>query len=182
MDLAEIQRYLSASRGHSVCVHVCEVPEAPGYLRTVMIHDDLAVTIEYDDCKTYVEQDCEGGGLKYVGKYDTLSKLVEDLELWLGLPVDRWTNHTAEPFSPAHLDNAEPEANQKFFEDLVRSNSVSLPSGRYEIAGIYWQQIARHGDYSLERAFEEQEEEFRQMFGDKGDEVPEDPEDEGPGS
>lgn len=170
MDFKEIERYILAGASHSVCVHAVEVDEAPGCLRTITIHraDDAIrggmvtpVTIEFEDCEAYVDQDFEGGGLKYCGVYPSLEKAVDDLEEFLGMPVSQWHNFTREPLEPRFATQSNWEANLAYFEDLVRSNAVELPKGAgYRIQGAHWRHIAKYGRFRPDKVFEEQEEEL----------------------
>jgi hypothetical protein len=158
MDHDEIQRYLDVSSAHSVTVDVQEVSEAPGNLRTITIHRDIRVAIEFQKCSEYASADWEGGGLKYVGKYSALLDAVLSLEEFLGRAVREWVNFTREPYEPAVLEEPDPAANLAYFERLVRENNMVLPrGGGFQLAGIYWRHVQRYGTYRPDKLLEEQE-------------------------
>lgn len=158
MDRDEVRRYLDVSLVHSIVIDVQEVPEAPGTLRSIMIHEDQDVTIEYQTCAEYVTGDSEGGGLKYIGHYDAMDELVEDIEEYLGKPIEQWHNFTATPFEPEILSEPNPEQNLRYFEDLVRDRRLSLPRrGEFEVAGIHWRHIELFGEYRPDKLMEEME-------------------------
>lgn len=148
MDANEVRRYLDVSLGHAIVVDVQEVVDAPGNLRTITIHRGNGVTIEFQSCADYVQGNDEGGGLKYVGEYGTLDELILDLEAYLGKAVTDWSNYTLNPYEPKMVDDAEPAATLKHFEDLVRRRLTALPAhGGFELAGIYWRHIDLFGEY-----------------------------------
>jgi hypothetical protein len=158
MDYDEVRRYCDASLAHSITIDVREVAEAAGNLRTVTIHDDHSVTIEFQRCADYVQPDPEGGGLKYVGKYESLEAAVLDLEEYLEKAVVAWSNFTSTPYEPRVLDEPDPQANVAYFESLVRARAMRLPvRGAFEIAGIYWRHVALWGEYRRDRLGEETE-------------------------
>jgi hypothetical protein len=162
MEDREIERYLYASMAHSITVDVQELPDAPGNLRTVTIHQDHHVTIEYQTCRQYAHPDWEnhldweGGLLKYIGQYDSLEDVIRDLENFLGKPWREWTNFTTMPYEPRILDDPDPTANLRYFEGLVRERNVKLPAyGRFRFADIYWRHIELFGEYRPDRLDEE---------------------------
>lgn len=158
MEKDEIRRCLDASVAHSAVVDVREVEEAPGYLRTVTIHDDLAVTIEYQKCADYRSAEIEGGGLKYVGAYEHLDEAIHDLEEFLGSPMTSWRNYLASPYAPSVLEELDPAKNVAWFEAQVRAGTVPLPrAGSFEISGIHWEHVALFGEYRPDRLGEETE-------------------------
>jgi len=161
MQRADIERYLHARLGHSVIVDVREVEDAPGNVRTVTIHRDYKVTIEYETSKSYAEGESEGGGLKYIGQYLSLDDLIVDLEEYLEAKMQQWRNFTSEPLSPASLDDPDSVKSQQYFEDLVRRRAVPLPRGvSYKLAGVYWRHISKYGEYRQDKLLEEQEDEL----------------------
>jgi hypothetical protein len=158
LNSAEIRRLLDVSLSHSVVVDVREIVEAPGNLRTVTIHQGNDVTIEFERCTDYLYGTGEGGGLKYIGHYEAVDELVRDLEVYLGKPVSAWSNYTESPYEPKVLDETDPAANLKYFEDLVRNRKMDLPSrGNFELAGIYWRHIELFGEFRQDRLGEETE-------------------------
>jgi hypothetical protein len=164
MDYDELRRYLDVSLAHSVVVDVRELSEAPGYLRTITVHQDGRVTIEFPPAREYAQGDFEGGGLKYVGQYETLDELIEVLEEYLGSPVGKWRNFTAAPYEPHTLDEPDSAANIRYFEDLVRTRSVALPSrGHFTLTGIHWRHIELYGEYRADKLGEETELLLRQQ-------------------
>jgi hypothetical protein len=158
MDTEEVRRFVDVSLAHSIVVDVSEVVEAPGNLRTITIHRENRVTIEFQKCIDYVEGGIDGGGLKYVGQYTSLEEIILDLECYLGRPATEWTNRTSNPYEPKLMSEPDPAANFKHFEDRVRRKDVELPvRAIFEIAGIYWRHIDLFGEYRLDRLGEETE-------------------------
>jgi hypothetical protein len=87
MDRAEIERYLAAALGHSIMIDVRELPEFPGLVRTVLVHEDFHVTIEFPTARGYVDFDDEPTcSPKYLSAYRNLDDLIADLEPFLGVP------------------------------------------------------------------------------------------------
>jgi len=159
MDKNEIERYLDVSLGHSIIVDVSIVDGAPGFLRTVTIHQGNSVTIEFEKARSYLECNSEGAWLKYIAQYRDLDELTKDLEEFLGKPVRMWSNFTAEPYTLAVQEEPDPAAVKKFFEDAVRQNAISLPCRvEYKIASPYWRHIAKYGEFREDKIWEEQEE------------------------
>jgi hypothetical protein len=158
MNREEVRRYLDVSLAHSIVIDVREVGEAPGYLRSITIHRDYCVTIEFQKCSEYIEGDIEGSGLKFVGEYDTLENAIGDLEEFVGQTVEKWVNYTEERYLPVIVVESEPAKNLEYFEHLVRINAIPLPErGRFQIAGIYWRHVRRYGEYRPDKLLEEQE-------------------------
>jgi hypothetical protein len=161
MDRSELKQYLDVAAGHSVVVDVREVPGLPGIVRTITVHRDQSVTIEYDRARAYVEGEIEGYGPKLIAKYDALDALVEDLAGFLSMPIEQWRNYSKERFEPAVLDDPDPAQTMTAFEDMVRTRSIPLPEkGRYEFASPYWRHILKYGQYRPDMVFEEQNEHF----------------------
>lgn len=94
MDANEVRRFLDVSLAHSIIVDAQEIAQAPGNLRTVTLHRENGVTIEFQSCLSHAQGNSEGGGLKYVGEYGSLDELIFDLERYLCKPVTAWSNHT----------------------------------------------------------------------------------------
>jgi hypothetical protein len=162
MDRDEIFRYLHASLAHSITVDVMEVSEAPGNVRTITIHNDDRVTIEFQKSQEYVEGGDESGGLKYYAPYPELEEAIQDLEEYLGRPVEEWGNFTSQRYEPMVLEEPDPAANFRYFEDLVRRKLIKLPRlGKYELAGIHWRHIALYGEYRPDKLREEAEARLR---------------------
>ncbi len=162
IEAHRVARYPDVSLAHSVVVDVLEVAEAPGNLRTITIHDGLDVTIEFETCTAYLESDIEGGGLKYVGHYDTIDDAIADLEDYLGTPVQEWINFTENPYEPTISSEPDPAKNLRYFEDLVRQRRMILPKrGGFELAGIYWRHIELFGEYRKDKLKEEWEHHLR---------------------
>jgi hypothetical protein len=158
LEFEEIRRCLDVSVAHSVTIDVVEVSEAPGNLRAITIHSDNRVTIEFQRCAEYIVDDWEGGGLKYVGRYDSLESAVQDLQLYLDKPVREWRNYTRERYEPVITAEADSSANWAYFENLVREGKMLLPEhGRFEIAGVHWRHVRRYGTYRPDKLLEEQE-------------------------
>jgi hypothetical protein len=163
MERDELQRYLDVSIAHSVTVDIEEVGEAPGCLRSITIHRDGRVTIEFQRCGEYLEGDFEGGGLKYVGKYPSIDDAIADLENYLSRPLAAWRNYTCDPHNPLRVAEPDPEANTAYFEGLVRNGAMRLPhGGDFQLAGIYWRHIQRYGEYRRDKLQEEQDLNFRE--------------------
>ena len=134
---AGIERLLDVSLVHAVVVDVREVAEAPGNLRIVTIHNDGDVTIGFETCADYVGGTDEGAGLRYVGHYESFDNLVRDLEVYLNSPVSAWGNYTATPYEPKNVEEPDPAANLKYFEELVRHRIMKLPvGGEFELTGM----------------------------------------------
>lgn len=158
MDHDELRRYLDVSLAHSAVVDVREIPEAPGYLRTITVHNDYGVTIEFETCLQYVQGDWEGGILKYIGRYDTLEDVINDLEQYLGKPITAWQNYTRDPYEPKKLDEPDYESCKKYFEELVRSRRMDLPPrGDFRHAYAEWRHIEQYGEFRPDMIFEEQD-------------------------
>jgi len=158
MDYEELKRYVEVSIAHSITVDVRAVPDAPGNVRTTTIHSDYRVTIEFQKCSEYVSGDFEGGGLKYVGQYETLDDAVRALEKYLASPVRQWRNYTRERFEPVLLAEPDSAANLAYFERIVRERRISLPGrGRFRLAGVHWRHVERYGEYRGDKLIEEQE-------------------------
>ena len=151
MDKRELSLFLHS--GHCVDVDVQEVKEAPGYIRKVTIypdglHQDYSVSIAYEHSKIYIEQDIEGAELKYVAQYPNQETLLEDLEDFLGKPIDQWTNYTLAPIVPVTLEPPSPQESLAYLESIVRNGSVPLPRfANYEIASLYFQHIKQYGEF-----------------------------------
>ena len=146
MQRSDIERYLLAARGHSIIVDARELAAVPGVVRTITIHRENRVTIEFDRSLTYFDGDGEGWGPKYLAAYADLEDLIADLEDFLGQKLEAWRNYTAEPFIPSTL--VEPGlSGQQYFEDLVRRDAVELPrKGGFEHTDIYWRRVAKRGE------------------------------------
>jgi len=159
MDKNEIERHLDVSPAHSIIVDVAVVDGAPRFLRTVTIHQGNSVTIEFEKARGYFGGNSEGGWLKYIAQYHDLDELTQDLEEFLGKPVMRWSNFTAEPYSPVVQEDPDPAASLKFFEDAVRHDAIKLPRrAKYQIASPYWRHIVKYGEFREDKIWEEQEE------------------------
>jgi hypothetical protein len=170
MDLAEINRYLYASVAHSITVDVIELDEAPGTLRTITIRRDNSVTIEFPPATEYATSDFEGGGLKYRATYDAMEDAVSDLESFLGKPLEKWRNFTEHPYEPRVLQAPDPKGNIAFFENLVRTDSVPLPTGaQYRLTGIHWRHVKRYGMYRPDKLDEEQDLHLAEIYGESED-------------
>ena len=157
MNKEELQRYLNLSSGHSVVVHVQEIEEAPGNVRIITIHRGNEVTIEFQICRTYLEDPMEKGAV-FAAKYESMDELIADLEKYLGLKIAKWSNFTREPFIPQILDEPDPDKNDKWFHEVVRNKKLKLPSRRkYKPTSIYWQHIVKYGEFKpdIECNFEE---------------------------
>lgn len=147
MQRQDVERYLSVAREHSVIVDVREIAPAPGIVRTITIHRGNEVTIEFDRSRGYAYGDCDEWGPRYVATYADLDDLISDLEDFLGEKISAWRNYTAEPLVPSTLE--EPGlSGQQYFEDLVRRGAIELPRrGNFQLTGVYWEQIAEHGEF-----------------------------------
>lgn len=157
MDLDELRRYLDVSLWHSVVVDVRELPEAPGFLRTVTVRQGYRVTIVYEKCSEYIDGTGEGW-IKYIGKYNALEVLVEDLAQYIGKPIAEWQNYTRDPYEPKVLDEPDHAANMNYFEDMVRSRRMALPPrGDFKHAYVEWRHIERYGEFRQDKLAEEQD-------------------------
>jgi hypothetical protein len=158
MDYDEIRRYLDVSLAHSISIDVRDVLEAPGNVRTVTIHRDARVTIEFQKSTEYSGGDYEGSGLKYVGKYDSVDDAVRGLEKYLARPMHEWRNYTRDRYDPVVKHESPPAENLAYFEGLVRERKMPLPEGgNFQLAGIYWRHIQRYGEYRQDKLIEEQD-------------------------
>jgi hypothetical protein len=158
MDLGEIERYIHASVAHSITVDVCDWTPAPGYVRTVTLHRNNRVTIEFQRAHEYLNRDWEGSGLRYVGQYADLDALVHYLQEFFGRPVGEWRNYTAQPFTPGVLDELDPASNMAYFENAVRCRLMRLPGGgAFTPAGVYWRHIQEYGVFRPDKLAEDTE-------------------------
>jgi hypothetical protein len=53
MQRSDIERYLLTARGHSIVVDARELAAVPGVVRTITIHRENRVTIEFDRSLAY---------------------------------------------------------------------------------------------------------------------------------
>jgi hypothetical protein len=162
MDRSEIERYVDVSIAHSITIDVCDWKPAPGYVRTITVYRNNRVMIEFQKAHEYVTRDWEGAGLRYVGQYADLDSLVCDLQHFLARSLAEWKNYTAAPYTPKVLNEPDPEANNSYFENAVRRDTICLPGGgSFEVAGAYWRQIRDYGIFRPEKLAEDTDELLR---------------------
>ena len=153
MDREELDRYLAAAMGHSIMVSVTEPPDLPGFVRTVLVHQDLHVTIEWDVAHLYVDGNPEGPfGPKATGRHATIEDLIATLEAYLDQPFSAWRNFTRDPLVPTSTADWEPS--HTHLEELVRTDRLPLPPS-YTL-DTHWRHIKQYGRYRPDVAYAEQ--------------------------
>ncbi len=157
MNQLDLQKELDVSRYHSVIIDVRECEQAPGNVRTVTIHQDYSVTIEFDTCEAYLSDSMEGG-LRYIGDYSSLSELISDIESYLSLPIGEWINYSRQKYIPRVVAEVDPDLNENWFKKQVYENLIELPKiGGFQVANIYWKHIKKWGEYMPEMLGKEDE-------------------------
>ena len=121
MSKEEIIKYINLSRYKCVCVEVRLAPEFPGFVRSIIIKPHNIVRIEFDS------YGIEEGGIYYTGKYPSLDALVESLENYLSVPLEKWENCTKTGSYPEVQQAANMLEGQLKIAKAVETRSVPLP-------------------------------------------------------
>ncbi len=160
MRFDELERYLAVAMGHSVTVDVRRCPAASGVVRVTTVYQDNSVSIVHDTAALYATGENEEWGPKYVGRYETIEKLVACLERYFDRPISDWRNYAMNPFTEEEVEAGfDPAAALHSFEELVRAKQVALPpDADFRIMNTHWRHIAKYGEYRDDKVFEEEDE------------------------
>ena len=151
MDRGEIDQYLSVSLGNSVMVHVAPVAGFEGLLRTVLLHADNTVTVEFINCSVFRDDPSEQGPLKYIGRYPPLDEALADLQVYLGAPMTEWRNYSRIAYDFKDCIEPDFEAQLKKLEEAVLAGTLHAPSkGHWQVADHYWKHIKSFGKFRPE--------------------------------
>lgn len=140
MTRDEIERYLNTGRSRSVCVDRSLVPEYPGYVRTVTIHEGNRISVEFDT------HGADEGGPLFEAAFAALDAAIASLEAYLHAGMSEWINYSA---SGAYPDETalSPEDAERGHQKLIAAisaRSVALPSGDFQLKddGFWTQYLA----------------------------------------
>ena len=165
MQIDELERHLAVGGGHSVTVDVRRCLGVPGVVRVVTVFRGNRVSIVHDTAALYATGENEEWGPKYVGRYETIEKLVACLERYFDRPISDWRNYAMNPFTEEEVEAGfDPAAALHSFEELVRAKQVALPpDADFRIMNTHWRHIAKYGEYRKDKLFEEQDEHLEEV-------------------
>jgi len=134
MNLNEIVSYLISGSSRSVCIDRRLMPEFPGYVRSITIHSQTRVVIEFELHNT------DEGGAYFWGEFSDLSHAVRSLEEYLGSPISEWTNHTKTGTYPDLPGSVDIALGHEALASAISLSSLALPKdGNFTLqSDTYW--------------------------------------------
>lgn len=139
MDIEEIKKYIGTGRDKAICIDCSHAPEYPGLIREIWIKPDSRIQF------SYLSYGYNDGGLDIYITYESLDKIVQDLEEYLSQGMAEWKNFSKNGEYPPPL-NQEIDTSDSWglIENDLKFGKIRLPAKgcQYEIPSIYWAKIA----------------------------------------
>lgn len=117
-----------------MCIDISLSNDLPGFVRKVIIWKDLQVTIKFDN------YGYDEGGIYYVGNFESLDELVENIEVYLEKPISAWENFSQTGNYPER--RSEFSISGDTIKEKIRQGNISLPNkGSFFLTSGYWKQF-----------------------------------------
>lgn len=140
MNKNDIMQHLIVGRSKAIIIEQKRSKEYPGYVRTITIMRENIVRIEFE------EYGWDEGGITYYVQFDTIEKLIESLEEYLGKTIENWDNINKTGTYPEENNDDESVnktlSDKKIIEDML-SDKIKLPkNGNHTwMPNGYWKEL-----------------------------------------
>lgn len=159
MRLSEIKRYTSLNRG--LTVHVEELDEVPGLIRTVRFHSDAFMFVEFYSSYAYAECDEPEEYLKIKAAYRSLEHLILDTEELTSSSLADWSNWSATKYNPRIIARPSQGELENYLLGIAREGLCFGRARAWTVLTPYYRHILKYGAYRKDKIEQEKLEWFQ---------------------
>ncbi|MEK6234737.1 MAG: hypothetical protein N2C14_08495 [Planctomycetales bacterium] len=132
MNREELLQQLAFSLEHQVAVSRELSKDYPGFVHSVVIHEDLRVCVGIEPFGF------DEGGVYGWGRYDNINSLITNIAAYLEEDLSKWRDCDAENHYPCRDDVLDDDTAFSRLVNDAREGEIPLPAGaRFSLRGIH---------------------------------------------